>query len=93
MGLGSRVCSPRLIRPQTQRAVGRDEHSLPFQLQVQCFQSLGQAWQCHFESAQSHLQAHPTVPVPLERFSLRFWVKGDVLLGGVSTVTSGACGV
>ena len=43
MGLGSRVCSPRLIRPQTQRAVGRDKHSLHFQLQVQCFQSLGQA--------------------------------------------------
>lgn len=57
---------------------------------VECSQSLGQAWQCHFESAQSHLQAHPTVPVPLEQFSLRFWVKGEVLLGGVSTVASGA---
>ena len=65
MDLGFRVYGPRLIRPKAQRVVGRNEHSLPFQLQVQRFQSLGQAWQCRFESAQSHPQAPPTVPVPL----------------------------
>lgn len=64
MDLGSRVYGPRLIRPKAQRVVGRNEDSLPFQLQVQRFQSPGQAWQCRFESAQSHPQDPPTVPVP-----------------------------